>query len=116
MSTRAWGIVAVSSLAVTVALSVAGHLLERRGPVPPAAGRAIVAVAVAAFVALVVATPPLVLRAFLAAQVAIGNAEHPMVAFLLRHEAGAVRGAWALIALGAAIALPAILRDLGLRG
>jgi len=115
MAVRTWGMVAAASLAMAVVASIVGSVLEARGSASPSVKITIIATAVGAFIVLAIAIPPLALRAFLAGQVTIGNAEHPIVAFLLRHETGVVRCFWALMATGAAIALPAILRELGLR-
>ena len=115
MAVRTWGIVAAASVAVMVAASIIGGILEKRGPVPDSVKAGVIATAIGAFVVLAIAIPPLALRAFLAGQVAIGNAELPLVAFLLRHETNVVRGFWVLMAAGLAIAAPVILRELGFK-
>jgi len=115
MAARTWGIVAATSAAMMVAASIAGSLLEKRGPVPYALKAGIIATVISAFVLFAVAIPPLALRAFLSGQVAIGNAELPLVAFLVRNETNVVRGFWVLMAAGLAIAVPVILRELGFK-
>lgn len=110
-----WGIVAGLSFAVMVAASIVGSVLEARGSASPSVKITIITTAIGAFVVLAVAIPPLALRAFLAGQVAIGNAASPLVAFLLRQETNVVRAFWVLMAAGVAIALPAILRELGFK-
>lgn len=115
MVTRTWTIVAGASVAVMIAASIAGAALERRGPVPDSVRVGVIATAVGAFLVLAVAIPPLALRAFLAGQVAIGNGDVPVVAFLLRHEIVVVRGFWVFMTAGLAIAAPVILRELGFR-
>jgi len=113
MAVRTWGIVAGASVATMLVVSIVGSVLEARGPVSPSVRTGFIATAIGAFAVLVIAVPPLAMRLFLAGQVAIGNAEHPLVAFLLRHEANVVRAFWVLMASGLAIALPHILRALG---
>jgi len=115
MAGRTWGIVAATSAVAMIAASIVGSLLEKRGPVPSSFKAGIIATVIGAFVVFVVAIPPLALRAFLAGQVAIGNAELPVIAFLLRHEANVVRGCWVLMTAGLAIAAPTILRELGFK-
>lgn len=115
MAVRTWGIVAATSLTVMVAASIVGRVLEARGSASPSVKITIIVIAVGAFVVLALAIPPLALRAFLAGQVSIGNTESPLVAFLLRQETNVVRAFWVLMAAGVAIALPAILRELGFK-
>jgi hypothetical protein len=113
MAVRGWAIAAGASFALTVALGIVGSVLEARGIASPAVRTTVIAAAIAAFVVIAVSIPPLAMRFFLAGQVAIGNGEASVIAFMLRHEANIVRGFWVLMAAGVAIALPHILRDLG---
>lgn len=113
--TRTWAMVAGASVAVMIAASIVGGALERRGPVPHSVRVGVIATAAGAFLLLGMAIPPLAIRAFLAGQVAIGNADVPVIAFLLRHEVTVVRGIWVFMAAGLAIAAPVVLRELGFR-
>ena len=113
MAVRGWGIAAGAGFALAVVLAVVGNFLESRGLATPAVKTGFIAAAVAAFIVICVAVPPLAVRLFLAGQVAIGNGDVPVIAFMLRHEASIVRGMWVFMAAGVAIALPHILRDLG---
>lgn len=115
MATRTWGLAAGASLIVMITVSVVGGILQRRGPLAPVLRNGTITIMLLAFAVLATAVPPLALRAFLAGQVAIGNAAHPIVAFLLRQETNVVRAFWLLMAGGVIIALPVILRELGLR-
>lgn len=116
MSVRGWGIVAVVSLTVAIGASIVGSVLESRGPVVAPVRIGIIATAVAAFLGLAVALPPLGFRAFLAGQVAIGNGSRPIIGFLLRHETNVVRGFWLLMVFGTVLALPHVLRAAGWKG
>jgi ABC-type proline/glycine betaine transport system permease subunit len=113
MTVRGWGMAAGVSFALAVVLAIVGKILESRGLGTPAVRTAFIAAAVAAFVVICTSIPPLALRYFLAGQVAIGNGEVPVIAFMLRHETNIVRGIWVFMAAGAAIMLPQVLRDLG---
>ena len=55
--------------------------------------------------------PPLASRAFVAVQRRLGNGDHPKVRALARSPWPASRAVWAMWALGAMIALPAMARD-----
>jgi hypothetical protein len=115
MAVRGWGIAAGASFALVVVLAIVGKILESRGLGTPAVKTAVIGAVIAAFVVICVCIPPLAIRFFLAGQVAIGNGEAPVIAFMLRHEVNIVRGLWVFMAAGAAIALPQVLRDLGWR-
>lgn len=113
MAVRGWAITAGAAFALAVILSIVGSILDSRGPVSPTIRTAIITAAIGAFLVIAASIPPLVLRYFLAGQVAIGNGDLPVIAFMLRHETGVVRGIWVFMAAGVAIALPHVLRDLG---
>jgi len=115
MAVRGWAITAGAAFAFAVILSIVGSVLDSRGSVSPTVKTAVISATIGAFLVIAVSIPPLALRYFLAGQVAIGNGELPVIAFMLHHEAGIVRGIWVFMAAGVAIALPHILRDLGWR-
>ena len=52
---------------------------------------------------------PLMLKIFLAGQVAIGNGDVAIIRMLAAHQTGIVIGFWLFLAVGLAIALPAAL-------
>ena len=108
MNTHRWRLLLLASFATLTASSLVGAQV-----VTPVAwwGYAILGVMLAAFVLVLIALPSVLVRLFLAAQVRIGNAEHPMVALMLRRERRVVQAMWLLWALGAAIAVPVALRD-----
>ncbi len=54
---------------------------------------------------------PLVIRKFIAAQIKIGNGEHPMVKFLGKNETAVIWVVWLVWGLGIAMALPFIIAD-----
>src|SRR5881227_2047568 len=53
----------------------------------------------------------LMLHAFIAMQVRIGNGSLSMIRFLAQHETGVTFGAWGFLTLGALIAIPVALVD-----
>lgn len=68
-------------------------------------------VAFGLFLAIGFAAVPLMLRLFVYGQRRIGNESVPMVRFLAEHQTGVVLAAWAVFALGLAVALPAMITD-----
>src|SRR5262249_22565542 len=54
----------------------------------------------------------LALHGFVAGQVKLGNGERAPIAFLRRSETGVTIGLWSFLLVGAAVALPAMWRDL----
>jgi len=98
-----------------VALGIAGAVAEgmlQGAPASPALRFAFAVPMGLAFLVFVVSVPPVAIRFFIAAHERIGNAEHPVVRFLRRHERAVVWAVWILWALGALIALPAAVHDL----
>ena len=69
------------------------------------------ALAMLLFLGIAASVPPLMIRAVVAAQRRIGNGAHPRVAWLARHRFPVARSMWAVWALGALVALPAMARD-----
>jgi hypothetical protein len=57
----------------------------------------------------------LMIHVFVILQTRIGNGAAPMVRFLVDHETGVTLGFWAFLALGALIAIPFALQDLGMQ-
>jgi hypothetical protein len=111
---RYWLVLCGGNLAALVVLSIIGNTLESRGvsidrwPVIP---RTLLrGLGLLALVGFVVSVPPTMLKLFIAGQLRIGNAGHPMVGFLQRHEAGVVRAVWVVWLAGTLIALPFLLR------
>lgn len=115
-TTRGWLLLLLGQVVVVAAIGVGITAMQSRaaasgGEVPAAVLIPLRVVAVVALVGIVACIPLLMLRWFTAAQLRIGNAGHPMVDFLERHETGTVRVVWAVWALGALVALPVMLRD-----
>lgn len=115
-TTRSWLLLLLGQIVVFAGVGVGITAMQARaaasgGEVPSAVLVPLRAVAVVALVGIVACIPLLMLRWFTAAQLRVGNAGHPMVEFLQRHETGVVRGLWAVWALGALIALPVMIRD-----
>lgn len=118
VTTRNWLLLAGGAIAVLGGLAIVGTMLQQRAaaigePVSQATLSMLRVAAFAAFATVLACLPPLVLRAFVGAQTRIGNASHPVVGFLTRHETGTVRGVWAVWAVGALVAAPAMWRDIG---
>ena len=63
------------------------------------------------FLACGYSTVPLLIKLFLLGQRSVGNAAVAPVAWLAAHENAAVLGAWLLMSLGLAIAVPAAISD-----
>jgi hypothetical protein len=111
---RYWLLLCGGNLAALVVLSIIGNTLESRGvsidrwPVIPRT--ALRGFGLLALVGFVVSVPPTMMKLFIAGQLKIGNADHPMVGFLQRHETGVVRGVWIVWLAGTLIALPFLLR------
>lgn len=55
---------------------------------------------------------PIFVRFFIFIQTKIGNGEHPAIKFLTRHEKRIVYGLWIFFALGALLAVPAMIYDI----
>jgi hypothetical protein len=109
-STRSWLLLLIGSVVLVAALAAALTALQSR-ETSPTLVLALRLVAGAALVVAVACLPPLTLRAFLRVQARIGNARHPAVVAVARHETGVVRGLWAVWAAGALVALPFMVRD-----
>ena len=98
-----------------IVLSVVGSVLEGGGVLADskAIGPITAAVFFALFLLLVFALVPIVIHAFIAAQTRIGNGELAAIRALRTHERRITFGVWAFFAVGLAIAVPAMLLDLG---
>lgn len=72
---------------------------------------ALAAMVLGGFVVFVYTLVPVMLRTFITAQIRIGNADYPMVQWLIAHEQTIRLLVWSVWTLGAAIALPFAVRD-----
>ena len=119
LNTKLWGIAAALMVFLMVALGVAGQILASRLAADPIsyrhAGIIIKSAALVLAFGLAFCLAPLMARAVLGFQVQLGNAQVPIVAFLLRHESNLVLGFWAAWSLGAVVAGPSVVRELILR-
>jgi hypothetical protein len=57
----------------------------------------------------------LMLHVFIALQIGAGNGQAPMIRFLALHETGVTFAAWGFLGVGASIAIPFALYDMGVR-
>ena len=109
MRTRSWALIAGGCFLLIVAFSIAGQLLESELANDEAAYQraGTIAMLVGGFLvfALGFSLVPVMVHAVLLVQVRLGNAEVPWISFLLQHESTIVRLMWALMLVGAAIAL-----------
>jgi hypothetical protein len=112
VTARRWRILCLASLGTMIGVSAVGGILSVRLGEPPLAVRIACLAAIGlAFATFVASIPPVIVRAFLAGHERLGNRDHPLVGFLLRHERRVVWAIWLVWALGAAIALPVAVRD-----
>ena len=116
MNTRICLIVAAATLGVIITSAVVGNILEstglltRQGLGPKGVG-AVKLFYLTLLVVLGVVLVPLLLKAFLALQIRIGNGETFPVKWLLAHERGVVYGFWGLIVSGLLLAIPTAWRN-----
>jgi hypothetical protein len=109
---RAWRILCLASFGALLGLGVIGSVLEQWMTTPSQPVIWLVAgVYGLLFFTFVFSIPPVVIPWFIAAQERIGNADHPLVASLRRHQRLVVRAVWILWAAGTLIAIPAAIHD-----
>ena len=112
MTPGAWRILCLASFAALVGIGIIGSVLEQwmTAPSQPVIWLAAGVYGVI-FFCFLISIPPVAVSWFIAAQERIGNAGHPLVAGLRRHERLVVRAVWILWAAGALIAIPAAMHD-----
>lgn len=62
-------------------------------------------------IALALAAVPVMVKAVIAAQVAAGNAQRPMIKAVMANQTRIIVAMWAIMILGTAIAIPAAVQD-----
>jgi hypothetical protein len=115
MNTGNWLKLCIGSLIAMVVLGITGALVNGLTQGAPASAGIRFAFALPmgiAFLLFVASVPPVAIRFFITAQERIGNAAHPIVDFLRRHERAAVIAVWVLWMTGALVAVPAIIHDI----
>lgn len=107
LSLRAHLVIAAAIMAAIIVLATIGNALEAAGLV--AAGPRLRLASIATFlflsVAFAFAAVPVIVKAVLGFQVAIGNAARPAIARLVARERAIVFVLWGLLAAGCAVGL-----------
>ena len=113
MNQHFWRILCLSSFGTIIVVGIIGNVLQAVMPerTLPFVRVAFMAVMVAAFVALVVSVPPVIVRLFILGQERIGNGDHHIIRFLREHERQIVYVIWTVFALGGAMGIPFAIRD-----
>jgi hypothetical protein len=115
MTPATWRLLCLGSFVAMVALGITGAVAEGLMEGAPASLALRLAFAVPmglAFLLFVASVPPVAIRFFIAGQLRIGNAAHPVVRFLQRNEQAVVIAVWLVWIAGALIAAPVIIQDI----
>jgi hypothetical protein len=115
--TKVFAVLAIGAIAAMIALAILGRFLDANHVLDDPAvakrtGPAAGAVFFALFLVLGFSLVPLGIRLFVVLQTRIGNGDLWLVRGLRAHDNGVTYAFWAVFALGLAVALPVMLRDL----
>ncbi len=116
MNVKVYGKVVACAFGAVIILSIAGSIIEASGIVSsPQSYRIaqIIAMTTGLILFLIIgfAMVPVLIRFFVLLQVKMGNSEHRTVEFLIQNEKYTVYGFWIFYAIGALIAIPAMIAD-----
>jgi hypothetical protein len=112
LSLRAHAWICAGLLAALFAIPIAGNVWAGSGgQLPKALQRPFMIGYFALFLAFGLSAIPVMVKAVLRGQEKLGNANEPLVAGAIRHQAAIVWAMWLLILGGLAIALPEMVRD-----
>ena len=116
LDTGLWAIVAGASFLLIVIFSAVGGVVESRLKSDPArhkkAGLVFISLMLALCIILALAMVPVMVNTVLGFQEMIGNRDIPAIAFVLDNRATIILAMWAVLILGSAIGIPAMLRDM----
>jgi hypothetical protein len=115
MRPATWRLLCFGSFAAIIALGIAGAVAQgmmAEAPASPAMQLAFAIPIGIAFLLFLASVPPVAIRFFIAAQERIGNAAHPVVRFLRKHERAVVIAVWLVWIAGALVAAPVIVEDI----
>ena len=112
-SLRVHALITGGLFAALIVLGWVGNLLDASGLVPQGPGIRLASLLLflGLAVALIFSAVPLMVRLVLGFQVALGNANRPVIRSLIARQRVIVFILWSLIALGLAIAVPAAILD-----
>lgn len=113
--TKLEAVAAIVSLALILLLGLARHLALRAGVRQDIADLAMGVSLLLLFCVFAFSCIGLMLHAFVALQVRIGNSAMPLIGFLIRHEHGTTFALWSFLGLGTLIAVPFALEGLGVQ-
>ncbi|MBN1545042.1 MAG: hypothetical protein JW902_00115 [Syntrophaceae bacterium] len=116
MNNRICLIIFILAVGLLITGAIVGNILESSGKLTAASlgPRGITAVKIsffALFCIMVFSLIPLLLKAFVAMQIKIGNGDLFVIKWLQAHEAAVIYGFWSLLLIGLCIAVPAAIRQ-----
>jgi hypothetical protein len=99
--------------ATIVAMAAVGNVLHDQGWLPDSSANQFAAqvIFVGLFLVFGFSCIPLMLKLFIAGQMAIGNGDVGVIRAVAAHQSGIVIGFWLFLGLGLAIAIPAAIQD-----
>jgi hypothetical protein len=112
-SLKAHALITGGLFAGIIVMAMIGNVLHDSGYLPDSSAAQLAARVIffGLFLAFGFSCIPLMLKAFIAGQVGIGNGDVGIIRTIAAHQTGIVIGFWLFLAAGLAIAIPAAIHD-----